>query len=51
LQRLISDEGGTIIPAFSNYADGKAKKVKGLQKIPICAFGGQEWPEFAWLDV
>ena len=50
MQQLIADECSTIIPAHRNYVDGKAKKVKGLKRVPLGPIGGDEWPEYAWLD-
>ena len=50
LQMMIRDDGGTIIPCFRNYVDGKLTKVKGVPRVPLGPLGGNEWPEYAWLD-
>ncbi|MEM7425129.1 MAG: ABC transporter substrate-binding protein [Pseudomonadota bacterium] len=50
LQKLISDEAGTLISTHRAYIDAKAKNLKGFPRVPIAAFGGMEWPEFIWLD-
>jgi peptide/nickel transport system substrate-binding protein len=49
-QNLIHEESGIILPAFYNFVDGKADKLKGLTSIPIASAGGLQWPEFVWLE-
>ncbi|MEM7426115.1 MAG: ABC transporter substrate-binding protein [Pseudomonadota bacterium] len=50
MQSIISNNSGMCIPVHTNYVDGVSDKVKGLGKLPLEAFGGMEFPEFAWLD-
>ncbi len=50
MQRMISEEAGTIIPVHRNYVDGKANKVQGITRQPLASMGGLEWPEYAWID-
>ncbi|NNE21642.1 MAG: ABC transporter substrate-binding protein [Rhizobiales bacterium] len=50
MQKLVSDEAGVIIPAHRNIIDGKASNVRGMPKLALGQLGGNEWPEFAWLD-
>ena len=50
MEKLISDNSGVSIPVHTNYVDGVSKKVKGLGRLPLEAFGGGEFPEFVWLD-
>ena len=50
LQKICSEKCGTIIGTHRAYVDATSSKVKGLPRVPIAANGGQEWPQFAWLD-
>ncbi len=50
MQTLIHNGSGSIIPAHSNYVDGKSSKIKGIPKLSLGAIGGCEWPEFAWKE-
>ena len=50
MQKLVSDEAGTLIPTHNAYQDAISSKLKGLPRCPLGPFGAMEWPEFAWLD-
>ena len=50
MQKICSEESGTMIPTHRAYLDAKAKNLKGFPRVPIAAFGGMEWPEYLWLD-
>ncbi len=50
MQGLIANNSGVSIPVHTNYVDGVSDRVKGLGKLPLEAFGGMEFHEFAWLD-
>ncbi|MDA9982107.1 ABC transporter substrate-binding protein [Gammaproteobacteria bacterium] len=50
MQTLVNEECGMVIPAHSNYIDGKSKKLHGVPKVPLGQMGASEWPEFVWLD-
>jgi peptide/nickel transport system substrate-binding protein len=49
MQKLVSDDGGNVIPLHAAYLDAISSKVKGMPKVPLAATGG-EWPEYAWID-
>jgi peptide/nickel transport system substrate-binding protein len=48
-QRMISEEGGAIIPAFIDLLDGVSKKIQGLTSYPTGAMGEWHWEE-VWLQ-
>ena len=50
MQKLIHEEGHVIIPVHRNYLDGKSDKVHDIGHMPLGPLGGNEWPEFAWLE-
>ncbi len=50
IQRLLSDEGGALIPVFINYVEGKLSVVKGWEAHPAFTFIAGEFFETAWLD-
>ena len=50
MQKLVSDEAGTLIPTHNAYSDAIVSSLKGLPRVPLGPFGAMEWPEFAWLD-
>ena len=50
LQTMVSDDAGTIIPAFRNFVDGVSSHIKGLTYVPLNNFGGGEGAEFMWRD-
>jgi len=50
MQTLCHNESGVLIPAHNAYIDAKIANLKGFPRVPLSAFGGMEWPEFAWLD-
>ncbi|OLP55705.1 ABC transporter substrate-binding protein [Rhizobium rhizosphaerae] len=50
LQTMISDEAGTIIPAYTTNADGISSKVKGLQVNPLGGMMGYAMAEYLWLE-
>ena len=50
MQKLVSDDGGNVIPLHAAYLDAISSKVKGMPKVPLAATGGGEWPEYAWID-
>jgi peptide/nickel transport system substrate-binding protein len=50
MQKLVSDEAGTLIPTHNAYSDAIVSNLKGLPRVPLGPFGAMEWPEFAWLD-
>lgn len=50
LQKLCSQYCGTIVSTHRAYIDAVSSKVKGLPRVPIAPNGGQEWPQYAWID-
>jgi peptide/nickel transport system substrate-binding protein len=48
-QRLISDDGGVIVPVFIDLLDGVSKKIQGLVPYPTGAMGEWHWEE-VWLQ-
>jgi peptide/nickel transport system substrate-binding protein len=48
-QRMLSDEGPSLIPVFINWLDAKASKLKGIVNHPMGPLGWYLW-DGAWLD-
>lgn len=48
-ERMISDDGGAIIPVFIDLLDGVANKVQGLEPMPTGAMGEWHW-EKVWMQ-
>ncbi len=51
LQRLLHEEGGALLPAFTNYVDAKQNILKGWDPHPAFSLQAGEYFETAWLDV
>lgn len=49
-ERLIADEGGTVIPMFLDYLDARASVLGGFQPHPVGEAGGYRLAETIWLD-
>jgi peptide/nickel transport system substrate-binding protein len=50
MQFMLHDEGGAIIPLFTNYLDAGSKKVKGFVPFPLYEMSGYRAAEKVWLD-
>lgn len=50
MQRMIRDDGGTIVPTFQHTLDAGSTKVKGLIPYPLGVLGGWKAHETAWLE-
>ncbi|MCD2172136.1 ABC transporter substrate-binding protein [Rhizobium sp. C4] len=50
MQTMISDEAGTIIPAYITNADAISSKVKGLLPNPLGGMMGYAMAEYIWLE-
>ncbi|WP_337269212.1 ABC transporter substrate-binding protein [Oryzifoliimicrobium ureilyticus] len=50
MQTMISEEAGTIIPAYSINSDGISTKVKGLETNPLGGMMGYALAEYVWLE-
>jgi peptide/nickel transport system substrate-binding protein len=48
-QKLLYDEGPTLIPVFTNWVDGKSAKLKGITPHPMGSLG-LFWWDAAWLE-
>ena len=50
MQGMISEEAGTIIPAYITNADAISSKVKGLLPNPLGGMMGYAMAEYIWLE-
>lgn len=50
VQEIIHNSGSIVIPTFLNYVDGHAKKLKGLEPVPIGQLGGFNFAAKIWID-
>ncbi len=50
MQTMISEEAGTIIPAYITNADAISSKVKGLLTNPVAGMMGYSMAEYIWLE-
>ena len=50
MQRMIKDDGGSVIPAHGNLLDARSSKVKGLVPHPMGSLGYYQFGETCWLD-
>ncbi len=48
-QRILAEEGPSIIPVFMNWLDATSAKIKGIQSHPMGNLGWFQWDE-AWID-
>jgi len=48
MQKILHDEGGSIIPVFAAFLDGVSSKVQNLKPHPLMYLGGGLWNE-VWL--
>ena len=48
-QRILADDGPTVIPVFSNWLDAKSPKLKGIVNHPLGPLGWYLW-DSAYLD-
>jgi len=49
LQKMISEDGGALIPMFIDYLEAGAAKVKGMGPHPMFDFMGQRIGEKVWI--
>ncbi|MCW6509508.1 ABC transporter substrate-binding protein [Lichenifustis flavocetrariae] len=49
LQKMISDDGGAVIPMFIDYLEGGGSRVKGMKPHPLFDLMGQRIGEKVWL--
>ena len=50
MQAMVSNEAGTVIPAFQSNLDGVSPKLKGLVPNPLGGMMGYTLAEYAWLE-
>ena len=50
MQRMIKNDGGSVIPAHGNLLDARSSKVKGLVPHPMGSLGSYQFGETCWLD-
>lgn len=50
MQQMIHDKCGVAIPLFISFIDGYDRRLKGLRSVPLGAFGGFRFAEYAWWD-
>jgi peptide/nickel transport system substrate-binding protein len=50
LQKMIHDDGGTIIPCFISWIDATTDKVHGITPHPLAGLGGLKFAETAWIE-
>lgn len=50
MQQMIHDQCGVAIPVFLSFIDGSDRRLKGLRSVPLGAFGGYRFAEYAWWD-
>ena len=50
LQKMISDDGGAVIPMFIDYLEAGAARVKGMGPHPMFDLMGQRIGEKVWLE-
>ncbi|RUW32202.1 MULTISPECIES: ABC transporter substrate-binding protein [unclassified Mesorhizobium] len=50
MQGMVSEEAGTIIPAYISNVDALSSKVKGLEANPLGGMMGYAMAEYLWLE-
>jgi len=50
MQTMVSEEAGTIIPAYLSNMDAISSKVKGLEANPLGGMMGYAFAEYVWLE-
>ena len=48
MQRIVSEDGGELIPVFADFIDAVNKKVQGFEPSPVLGLSGQRLAERAW---
>lgn len=49
MQQMVYEDGGSLIPMFSNYIDGGTKNVRGFVPSPVRQMSNYRAPEKVWL--
>ncbi|WP_077967465.1 ABC transporter substrate-binding protein [Ensifer adhaerens] len=50
MQVMVSEEAGTIVPAYLANVDAVSSKLKGLETNPLGGMMGYSFPEYTWLE-
>lgn len=50
MQRILSDDGPSVIPVFADYLDGKRTRVRGYEPSSVSDLCGDRVAERVWLD-
>ncbi len=50
MQQIVHDKCGVAIPVFISLIDGYDQRIKGLRPVPLGAFMGYRFGEYAWWD-
>ena len=50
MQEMVSNEAGTVIPAYMSNVDGLSAKLKGLKPNPLGGQMGYAFAEYVWLQ-
>ncbi|WP_041558274.1 ABC transporter substrate-binding protein [Novosphingobium sp. PP1Y] len=50
MQRIVHDKCGVAIPVFISLLDGHDRRLKGLVPVPLGAFMGYRFAEYAWWE-
>jgi peptide/nickel transport system substrate-binding protein len=50
MQRLIHEEGGSVIPVYADFLDAKRSRVKGYETSPVSDLSGDRVSERVWLE-
>lgn len=50
MQRMVSDEGGAMIPLFADYIDAVSTRLQGVTPHPLFNFMGAQLAERVWLE-
>jgi peptide/nickel transport system substrate-binding protein len=51
IQKILYEQGGNVIPAFTNYVDAISSSVKGLEPVFVGNLGGFNYADSVWLDI
>ena len=50
MQQIVHAKCGVAIPVFISLIDGYDRRLKGLRPVPMGAFMGYRFGEYAWWD-
>jgi peptide/nickel transport system substrate-binding protein len=50
MQRMVHEDGGSLIPAFPDWIDAKREEVQGFEATPVMELGAQRLAERVWLS-